>query len=157
MKFQKRAVAALVFAIFTIGAVESLLATPDGSQRLRGLEGRTFEVMVMQFLDGELIGTFKNCYAFQADGVWNDPLFPVPGSWEQHTNGASTTYSGEAYYIDDDLEAILLQEGSVTPAEGSGVLQLQATSEAVITFFDPPFVIVFDYLSVGFQNDDCTL
>lgn len=157
MKFHKRLATILIFAIFTIGSVDSLMATPDDSQRLRGLGGRTFEVMVQQFLGGDLIATFKNCYSFEPGGIWIDPLFPVPGTWEQHSNGASTTYSGEAYFINGDLEAILVQDGAVTPAEGGGVLQLEATSHATITFFDPASVLEFDYLSIGFQNNECSL
>lgn len=157
MKFHKSAAAILVFAFFTIGAVETVLADPTDSQRLRGLGGRTFEVMVQQLVNGEVVDSFKNCYEFQADGTWIDPGFGEAGAWVQNSTGASTTYTAEAgpWVIPDVLDLVLLQEGTVTPARGRGVLQLEANSYAWGTLFGEE--VYFEFLSVGFQNDNCEL
>ena len=157
MKFEKGLVAILVFAVFTIGAVESLLATPEDSQRLRGLGGRTFEVMVQQLdADGEPVSTDTNCYTFEPDGAWIDSAFPGPaGTWVQHSNGASTTYTAEAEWvlIPGVVEVYLVQEGTVTPAQGSGVLQLEATS--IATGVVPGLEFPIEFYSIGFQNEEC--
>lgn len=155
MKTHTNLAVGLVFAIGIFGAVGPLMAAPDESQRLRGLEGRVFEVVVQNLTTGE--PPFQNCYRFLEDGLWIDPLFPVPGTYVQHTNGASTTYTGEALWeITGVLSLLLVQEGIVTPAHGSGVLQLEAISRA--TGFIPGLgPIDWEFLSVGFQNDDCEL
>ena len=148
-------VAGLVLAIGVFGAVGPVMATPDESQRLRGLEGRIFEVQVQNLTTGD--PPFKNCYIFLDGGTWIDPGFPVPGSWVQHTNGASTTYTGEAFFeIPDVISVLLVQEGAVTPAQGSGILQLEAISRAT-GYLPGPVEIDWEFLSVGFQNDDCSL
>ena len=155
MKAHTHVVAGLVFAIGIFGAVVPLWATPDESQRLRGLGGRTFEVTVVELPDGV---PFANCYFFEEDGTWIDPPFPGgPGGWVQHTNGASTTYTAMAegdWFPGVYLE--LEQNGMVTPAQGTGVLQLEATS-LVSVFVAGEVVAEVGFFSVGFQNDDCTV
>ena len=153
MKSNTSIVAVLVFAIVTIGSVGPLMADPDGSQNLRGLGGRTFEVMVTELWEGG--GSFHNCYVFEDDGTFIDPLFP-PGdsNWVQHRVGTSTNYTAVATsVIPDVLDLTLVQEGVITPAGGSGVLQLEASSYAMGTFLGDE--IYLEFLSVGFQNDDC--
>ena len=154
MKFHTSVVAVLVFAIFTFGAIGPLMATPDDSQRLRGLGGRVFDVMVVELPDGI---PFHNCYIFGEDGTWIDPPFPgPPGAFVQHTPGASTTYTAEAAsVIPDILDILLVQEGEVTPAQGSGVLQLVASTYVTGTFLGDEISV--EFLSVGFQNNDCSL
>ena len=157
MKKYTHLAAGLIFAVGIFGAVAPLMATPDESQRLRGLEGRVFEVVVQNLTTGE--PPFQNCYIFLEDGIWIDPEFPVPGTWVQHTNGASTTYTGEAFFeIPTILSVLLVQEGAVTPAQGSGVLQLEAISRATGFLPGPggPIEIDWEFLSVGFQNNDCS-
>lgn len=154
MKSKANVVAVLVLVVGVLGSAGPLMATPDESQRLRGLEGRVFEVWVHNLTTGD---EFQNCYLFLEDGVWVDPGFPVPGTWVQHTNGASTTYTAEAFFeIPGVLSVLLVQEGAVTPAQGSGVLQLEAFSRAT-GFLPGPVEIDWEFVSVGFQNDDCTV
>ena len=76
----------LVATLGAIGIVESVGATPDGSQRLRGMAGRVFlvEVEVVSTVIPDDTGpegtVFPNCYFFDNGGVWEDPLFPVLGT-----------------------------------------------------------------------------
>ena len=146
----------IITLIAAIGIVETVGATPDGSQRLRGLGGRVFlvEVEVVASVLAELpVGTvFPNCYFFEADGTWVDPAFPnpetpVPGTWMQHSNGTKTTYTASA-----DVGILLWQEGTITPAHGAGVLQLEAFS----TVFFGDFALA-DFVSVGSEVDECPL
>ena len=155
MKTRISLVAVLVFAVGIFGAVGPLLATPDDSQRLRGLGGRIFEVTVVELPDGE---PFANCYFFEEDGTWIDPPFPGgPGTWVQHTNGASTTYTAvaEGEWV-PGVYLVLEQNGAVTPAQGSGVLQLEATS-IVDVLVGGEVVAEVEFYSVGFQNNDCSV
>ena len=146
--------ASFIFAIGVIigvfGSVESVEAAPDGSQRLRGLGDRVFLVNVEVVADpGGFFPpgfSFPNCYIFNADGSWVDPGFPVPGTWEQDSVGAKTGYSATA---DAGGGLVLLQNGVVTPANGGGVLQITAHSEAAI--------FGLEFLSVGFEVEDCPL
>jgi len=85
-------------------------------------------------------------YVLNADGSWVDPGFPVPGAWSQDSVGAKTGYTATA---DAGDGIVLVQEGLVTPAEGGGVLQITAYSEAAI------FGLAF--WSVGFEVEECPL
>lgn len=154
MRNHNKALVGLVFVIGIFGAVGPLAATPDESQRLRGLGGRVFEVTVVELPDGV---PFSNCYFFEEDGTWIDPPFPGgPGTWGQHTNGASTTYTAMATWeIPDVLSVVLVQDGIVTPARGRGVLQLEATTLVTGVIGGEPLEV--EFLSVGFQNNDCSV
>ena len=146
----------VIALIAAIGFVETVGATPDGSQRLRGLGGRVFLVeveVVASFLEELPVGTvFPNCYFFEADGTWVDPAFPnpetpVPGTWTQHSNGTKTTYTASV-----DVGILLWQEGMITPAHGTGVLQLEAFSSVFFGDFS-----LADFVSVGSEVDECPL
>ena len=151
-----------IFAIFGIvSAIETAWATPEGSQNLRGLGGRVFFVEVQDLFAGT---TFPNCYTFYSDGVWEDPPFPVLGTWSQDTNGAATTYSAgavaEGLNIGTDDEPFLVtlvleQRGSVTPARGRGNLQLWAFSQAIIVELGD--LVVGEFISIGYEVDECPL
>jgi hypothetical protein len=95
---------------------------------------------------------FPNCYFFEADGTWVDPAFPrpenpVPGTWIQHSVGAKTDYTAFA-----EVGILLWQEGTVTPAQGRGVLQLEA--HTAVFFGD--FALA-EFVSVGSEVDECPL
>lgn len=139
------------------GFIETASAVPDDSQRLRGLGGRTFAVEVTNLTDGSI---FQNCYVFDEDGTWSEPLFPVPGTWMQNSIGAKTTYSASALLdIGGGLGVLLEQHGTVTPAGGTGVLQIEAFSSAsVIVIADSSLIAALgDFYSVGQQDNDCSL
>ena len=149
---------AVMLTLVSVGYIGSVWAAPDGSQRLRGLGGRVFlvEVEVLAAEDGfglPPVGfTFANCYFFEADGSWidqafSDPASPVPGTWVQHSTGAKTTYSAFS-----DVGILLWQDGTVTPAQGSGVLQLEAYS--TVFFGDFPLA---KFRSVGEEVNECPL
>ena len=110
-------------------------ASPSESQRLRGLEGRTFAVHTEVIDVPNIPPVFDNCYTFGADGTFINPLFPdfdttevVPGTLSQQSTGARTTFVAEV-----PLGPVLLRtEGTVTPAQGGGVLQITAVSEVFV-------------------------
>jgi hypothetical protein len=66
----------------------------------------------------------------------------------QHSNGAKTTYT--AFADADGL--VLLQEGSVTPALGNGVLRLEALSTLLVGELK-----LAEFVSVGSEFDECPL
>lgn len=83
----------------------------------------------------------------------------MPGTWVQHTNGASTTYTAEAYFeFLPFVSALLIQEGKVTPAGGKAVLQFEATTRVTGFFLNEQgeeVEIDDTFLSVGLQDNDC--
>ena len=153
----------LIATLGAIGMVKNVAAAPDDSQRLRGLGGRTFAVEVENLTDG---GIFNNCYTFNKDQSWIDPMFLdpefiIPGTWEQDSTGAKTSYTASAWAVleDEGIGILLTQVGTVTPAKGGGILQLDADNTVDITDpNDPTIIFVTFYLkSVGYQDDECLL
>ena len=153
---------ALITSFGVIGFVETVAADPEESQRLRGLGGRTFAVVVTNLTTGEL--PFENCYTFNEDGSWDDPEFlpgsPVPGTWVQNSTGAKTTYTATAIApIGGPYAVLLTQVGTVTPANGSGTLQLDAHNTVDIVLAADPSVVIlplFVLTSVGYQDNECS-
>lgn len=129
-------------AALTASTGSVVSATPTESQHLRGLGGRSFAVQV--FLeDGAPL--FPNCYTFEADGTWIDPLAPL-GTWEQDRTGADTTYSAVAPTPFGDIE----QTGSVRPR--GGLLQLRASTFVPAGIAGPDSVTV---ISIGQEVESC--
>lgn len=153
---------AVMLTLVSVGFIGSVWAAPDGSQRLRGLGGRTFAVMVTDLTSGE--APFANCYTFNEDGSWDDPEFlpgnPVPGTWVQDSTGAKTSYTATAIApIGQGLAVLLTQVGTVTPANGGGTLQLDAHNTVDIVLVDDPSVVIFPLTvltSVGHQDNQCS-
>ncbi|MGB5470824.1 MAG: hypothetical protein WBM64_10455 [Woeseiaceae bacterium] len=152
----------VILTLVSIGFIGSVWATPDESQRLRGLGGRTFAVMVTDLVSGE--APFANCYTFNEDGSWDDPEFlpgnPVSGTWVQDSTGAKTGYTATAIApIGGGLAVLLTQVGTVTPAKGGGTLQLDAHNTVDIVLVDDPSVVIFPLTvltSVGHQDNECS-
>jgi hypothetical protein len=140
----KTPVAILAAAGLTAGIASVASAAPADSQRLRGMGDRSFAVAV-SLEDGTPITT--NCYTFEADGTWIDPLAPT-GSWEQHRVGARTSYTASAPTPLGDI----VQHGTVTPQHGDGVLQLKATTVIPAGLVAPVEVTV---VSVGAEVESC--
>jgi hypothetical protein len=149
--------------VFSTFIASSLQAAPEESQRLRGLEGRTFAVEVT-----DLSGNpppFSNCYAFNEDGSFDDPLFlpppgpTIPGTWTQDSNGAKTGYTATAIVaVDEQFSVLLTQVGTVTPARGGGVLQLDAFNTVDLVLTDDPGIVIMalaQLRSVGHQDNQC--
>jgi len=141
---------ALFATLGVTGLAETVGADPDGSQRLRGLGDRVFLVDVDTFLFGEVVDEFVNCYFFESEldvdgnNIWFEAGGTPLGTWEQHSTGASTSYSVEADIppSEDFPDGLtLLQDGYISPARGKGVLQLMATSR-ILEFGDFPLYFV---------------
>lgn len=148
----------LFITIGIIGVAETVGATPDGSQRLRGLADRVFVIEGEYLFTADGLGLppvgtkFDNCYYFN-DGNWVDPLFLegfiVPGQWIQYSNGAKTNYTATAE-VNVGFLISLVQDGTVTPAKGKGTLQLEAFSTVL---FDED--VIAEVLSIGYEVDEC--
>ena len=144
----------IAFATF-FSVVEMAQAEPDESQRLRGLGGRVFLVVVQQVAGVPLEPEpYENCYVFDDDGFWYESgASPNAGGqsagfWIQDSIGASTTYR-----LVDALGNGFLpvsQVGYVTPANGGGTLQLVADTTVDLSILGAGFV---EFLAVGFEID----
>lgn len=141
-------VPALATGLLALGALPAA-AAPDEPQRLRGMADRTFAVTVDVYVgdpaEGFLVDQFDNCYTFAASGAWIDAAAPgALGTWEQHGTGAATTYTAEL--------GGFVQQGTVTPARGMGVLQLDAVTEIPEGVFGP---YALTALTTGAEVDSC--
>lgn len=159
----RRSIIVLTLVMGLVMAPTTAFADPDGGQRLRGMAGRTFEVHVTGTVEGNPV-SFSNCYTFNADGSWDDPLFPapgaaVPGVWWQHSVGARTSYTAMAGVpIGPVWTLVIVQQGEVTPAHGSGTLQLEAHNDLFVEIDGEEDVFPLGELtSIGYENPDCTL
>lgn len=115
-------------------------AEPPGPQQLRGLDDRVFLVEVAPAAVPELT-VLVNCYTFRAGGSWIDEFVPeIAFTWEQTRVGAATEY------LIRTQDGAVFQSGRITPAGGTGVLQLAA--ESPVTPFGP-------LVSSGHEVDAC--
>lgn len=156
-------VVAVIAAISTFGVIDSLQAAPKESQRLRGMEGRAFLVESVA-LAGPPAAPGSYCYFFNPGAEWIDERFsldgvtPIPGTWEQHSVGAATSYTATAS-VDATVIGLglveLVQDGHVTPAQGKGVLQLQATTEVYIEVLGPDPFQILSTVGHEIDADDC--
>jgi hypothetical protein len=154
----------LIGTIVSFGIAGSAGADPDGSQRLRGMEGRVFFVQVHDLFNDV---TDPNCYFFNSEGIWDDPKFPVLGNWSQNSIGAKTSYTADAFAAGFNLgteeepfivDLLLEQSGNVTPAGGKGTLQLTAFSQAFfVDFMGGGDLVIGEFVSVGYEVDECPL
>ena len=136
----KKTIAAASIGIFLITWQLDTIANPtmERDGLLDSLAGRAFAVVaeIVYTADPAATGfevgdTFNNCYIFEGDNVWIDPLFPGPGAavlggWVQHTEGPSLRYT--ATIVDTVLSGLpsLTQMGIVTPSRGSSPNRLVA-------------------------------
>ena len=163
--FRKTVATTVIGTLIGLGMLGSASADPEESQRLRGLGGRVFLVLVQDLFaePGSPEEFFENCYVFNSDGSWEEPLFPVPGTWEQDSVGAKTSYAVSALAEDFDVgiivDVLLEQTGKVTPARGKGNLQLTAFSQVFFADFTPEGedLLVAEFLSNGYEVDECPL
>lgn len=150
--------AGLVVSVGVIASTQPLWATPDGSQRLRGLGDRVFLVTAELTEDRLGIGfpigtTLPNCYIFSAEpdsdgNTWFESAFPeTKGTWAQDSNGAKTSYAVAAF---TGLGETVTQLGRVTPGLGKGTLQIVADSFVDIIPGGPPEL---EFFSVGTEID----
>ena len=157
--FKKVLFTAVTGVIISFGIAGSASADPDGSQRNRGLGDRVFSVDVETiFAVFPIAPFFPNCYAFNADGSWEEP--GNVGDWIQHSNGAKTSYTATAP-ITEAPGLILIQDGNVTPAKGKGVLQIEAYTSIYVALEgggpDLEIGALAVFLSIGAEVDECTL
>lgn len=148
----------LIVAIGSFGIYESLQAAPGESQRLRGMEGRAFLIDAFRFDEFGNPVQFDGgyCYFFNAGEEWVDQRWPFgPGMWEQQSVGAATSYNASASVTIQSFGFLeLIQNGSVTPAQGRGVLQLESITEVLVTPPDADEPILLDViLSIGREVD----
>ncbi|MDJ0657538.1 MAG: hypothetical protein QNJ40_25480 [Xanthomonadales bacterium] len=146
--------------IFAVGMTGPVWADDDDDsdsdgQRWSGLGGQTFAIEGEYLYDPFGIGApFVNCYTFNEDmtpedalvsGVWDDPLFPVLGTWVQHTDHGKVIYTATA---DTGDGLTLVQNGTV---KGKRRARLKAYSIVSLA----PFGIIAEILSTGRAVDEC--
>lgn len=169
MKIKTQVVVTAAFITVTgaFGLIESLQAAPTESQRLRGMEGRAF--LVEGFIldeDGNVTGENppggSYCYFFNSDAEWIDERWiGGPGTWEQYSVGAATSYAASAAVEVEPMVFVALdQNGRVTPAQGRGVLQLEAVTDVLLDIYDEEGELLDQFLllkllTVGHEDPDC--
>lgn len=150
---------AFVGFIAGLGIVSSAGAEPARPDELNGLAGRTFaiEAEIVYSIDPESpVGlVFENCYTFNEDGSWIDPLwFPgevIPGVWVQHTELPKIQYTATVTASDPLL---LIQNGVVNPSRGKGNQKLTAyTTVFAVENGDP--LLVVEVVSRGRAVETC--
>jgi hypothetical protein len=141
-------------------AVAVPVVAANGSQRLRGLGGRTFQVHVTGTLGPRSVD-YTSCYTFFDDGSWIDPRLPIPGgavlgSWSTRSNGAKTNYVATVRAGQGDIVSTRVdQTGKVSPKGGKGVLQLSAVSEMFLVVRGADEVKLGTLQAVGAENPNC--
>ena len=147
---------ALLATLLGLGTA-GVAATPPQAGELSGLAGRVFAVsaeIVFSLDPSSPVGlVFDNCYIFNEDGTWEDPLFPapeatIPGTWVQHTERPMVEYT--ATIVDLAPELLLTQNGTVHPARGSG--QQHITAYTTVFFYGD---VIIDVVSRGRAVEEC--
>lgn len=124
-----------------------------------GLAGRIFAVdaEVTLSLDPAFPAgtTFQNCYYFNEDGTWFDPLFPdfgiaVPGGWIQHTELPKISYTATVAASDETFGLTLIQSGTVGPPRGAAMQKIRAYTTVWVGALP-----VVEVLSNGRSVDEC--
>ncbi len=158
----------LTFAVFggLIAAIEPVEAKSDK----RSLAGRAFAI------EGEWLAsvpgfnlppvgfTFENCYTFNADGTWVDPLFLAPSFWIQHTAGRTISYT--AIGDGSAFGAILTQNGTVksgrhndddsdsdSDSDSDGKRKARLTAYSTLYFLGG--LVAGEIVSRGHEVDSC--
>ena len=125
----------------SIGIVDSAEASSYGHKSPMSLAGRSFQIHGTYVSWDDSLGfgpkppDFENCYSFEEDGTWIDPLFPALGTWIQHTGGYLTRYTAFANALDllgPGVDLGLIQNGVVKRSGHRGKLKLNAYSTVVI-------------------------
>lgn len=162
--------AATIALIATFGVVGGSVGIIDTAEASHGnssrdsLSGRSFQVNVKDLATGD---SNSNCYTFEEDGTWIDPLFlpgfVIPGTWIQHTGWPFTRYTSFArtpFPLDlgPDLGLApirLIQNGTVRPGWRKGSLRLRAYSTAIAEVEAIGDVVLGNFLSTGHSVDSC--
>lgn len=124
-----------------------------------GLSGAIFavEAEVVASLDPGIPEglIFDNCYFFNEDGSWYDPLFPYPNSgifgvWVQHADLPRIEYTAT---VADASHApvILIQSGTVIAGPAVGKQKILAYTTAVVA----GAVVAVEVVSVGHRVETC--
>jgi len=130
------AIAAIAVAVGPAGAAE---------------DGRTFQIEL--FLEDGRTKIADNCYTFNQDGSWGDPLFLNSDgttvdslAWTGDRRGSQMRYVSTGV---NDVGTTLVQSGRIAPTAGMDVLQLLATT--VVGFPDGTSI---DLVSAGYEIAD---
>lgn len=152
-------IAALAAALSAFGLIEIVEAGPGNSDQLN-LGGRTFAIQgeYLAILPGfglEVGDTFDNCYTFEEDGTWIDPLFldglVIPGIWEQYPAPKSRTDYRAIADGTGIVGLLLIQQGTVAP--GRGDKQLEALTTIIIPVAGN--LVFATVRSIGTEVDVC--
>lgn len=148
------------------------IAASAGAGSHNSLAGKVFAVTaeVTFSLDPDFPAgtTFNNCYTFNEDGSWDDPLFPdpaapIPGVWAQYTERPKIRYTATVSALAPGV--LLIQNGTVKPGhhdDGDSDSDSDSDSDgkkpSKLTAYTSVFVNdfrVIDVLSKGKAVDIC--
>lgn len=135
------------------------LADSEGNRPFGGLSGAIFAVKaeVVASLDPSFPEglIFDNCYFFNEDGSWHDPLFPAPNSgvlgvWVQHDDLPRIEYTAT---VADASHApvILIQNGTVKPEPAVARQKILAYTTVVVA----GALVAVEVVSVGHRVETC--
>jgi len=142
----------LIATLGVSGLVETVGAKPGKDKGPRGLEDRTFAVVVYSTARGPEDPLAHSCITFDADGGWYDAYFEVEGQWIQDSKGKKgprTSYTIEDATFDEKVISRFEQSGGVTAAGG----YLQLWAESTVHYndgLDPA-----EFVSIGQLDADC--
>ncbi|HKJ16214.1 MAG TPA: hypothetical protein VJ984_02550 [Xanthomonadales bacterium] len=151
---------AATIAIVAGFAINDVMADPP--EHSNELSGRIYAVHaeVVGSLDpGFPVGTeFDNCYSFNEDGTWFDPLYPdfgiaVPGVWIQHDDRPQLDYTATVANQSETPGLLLIQNGTATPGPANGSSKLVAYT--TVFLIDEGNLPVVEVKSVGEAVDSC--
>ena len=163
---RNRALTATIFGILVCVGI----AASAGAGSHDSLAGKVFAVRaeVTFSLDPSFPAgtTFNNCYTFNEDGSWDDPLFPdfsapIPGVWVQYTERPKIRYTATVSALAPGL--LLIQNGTVKPGrdnddDSDSDSDSDGKRASKLTAYTTVFVNdlrVVDVLSKGKAVDTC--
>ncbi len=159
---------ALVIALGLILGVVTTVDTAQAGSGKNSLAGRAFAIEGEWLASAEGFGlppagtVFENCYTFNEDGTWVDPLFPAPAYWIQHTAGRKISYT--AIGDGSAFAAILVQNGTVqqgrrndgdsdSDSDSDGKRKARLTAYSTLYFLGG--LVAGEIVSRGHEVDTC--
>ncbi|MGA9574515.1 MAG: hypothetical protein WBS20_11270 [Lysobacterales bacterium] len=157
--------AAALGIVASLGMTVSIVGHADNDGPFGGLAGTVFVVRaeIVASIDPDEVGfEFDNCYYFDEDGIWVDPLYPVfdfdsPGAvglWVQHTDRPKISYTATVANQDETPGMLLIQNGTVTPGPANGK-KAQVVAYTTVYSIDGENLPLVEVKSVGVGMDTC--
>lgn len=148
-----------------LGMTGSIVGHAENDGPFGGLAGTVFAVRaeVVASIDPDEVGfEFDNCYYFNEDGTWVDPLYPdfdfdSPGAlgvWVQHTDRPKISYTATVANQVETPGLLLIQNGTVTPGPANGK-KAQVVAYTTVFLIEGDTVPLVEVKSTGEGMDTC--